>query len=294
MASVLAIPGRPRERSGRSLVAAARRPLDQVLVARGSARDLEEARSLIESGRVVVGGAPALHPARRVSSAEPILVLPLARFVGRGGEKLEAALERFAVSVAGRTALDAGSSTGGFTDCLLQQGAVRVLAVDVGRAQLHHRLLQDPRVVSMERTNIRDVDPAAVRQHLDGDLASIVTVDLSFTSLAAHAPHLVALAVPGADLVALVKPQFEVDRATASKGSGVIRDPEAWAGVLARCASALQSAGAGIMGAMASPIRGAEGNVEFLLHARRGIASSSGAGLEEALAEGIALLGGRP
>jgi 23S rRNA (cytidine1920-2'-O)/16S rRNA (cytidine1409-2'-O)-methyltransferase len=275
-------------------VAVARRPLDETLVTRGCALDLEEARSLIASGRVLVGGAPALHAARGVSSAEPVVVLSVDRFVGRGGEKLEAALERFAVDPSGRTALDAGSSTGGFTDCLLQHGAAKVLAVDVGRAQLHGTLLQDPRVVSLERTNIRDLEPDEVRRHLEGQLASIVTVDLSFTSVTTHVRHLVELAMPGADFIVLVKPQFEVDKVTASKGNGVISDPGAWAGALSRCATAMETAGAGIMGAMASPIRGAEGNVEFLLHAVIGRERAGGAALDavlgRALDDGCALL----
>jgi len=185
------------------------------------------------------------------------------RFVSRGGEKLDAALDRFAVDPAGVRALDAGASTGGFTDCLLQRGAARVVAVDVGHGQLHERLRADPRVEVHERRNVRDLAP--------GDLGApfpLVVADLSFISLRAVLPHLLGQAAPGADLVLLVKPQFEAGRDEASRGRGVIRDPEVWRRVLEEVVVALRGYGAAIMGAMPSPITGADGNVEFLLHAR--------------------------
>jgi 23S rRNA (cytidine1920-2'-O)/16S rRNA (cytidine1409-2'-O)-methyltransferase len=248
-----------------------RRPLDQVLVTRGLADDLEVARALIADGRVLVGGAVALHAARGVTAAEPIVVSQPARFVGRGGDKLDAALERFAIDVRGLDALDAGASTGGFTDCLLQRGARRVLAVDVGHDQLHERLWADDRVVVAERTNVRDLTADVVSRALGGP-AAVVTVDLSFTSVTEHVRSLTGLAAAGAELVVLVKPQFEVDRRTASRGRGIVTSPAAWRDVLERAASALEAAGAGIMGAMASPLRGASGNAEFFVWARRGAA----------------------
>jgi 23S rRNA (cytidine1920-2'-O)/16S rRNA (cytidine1409-2'-O)-methyltransferase len=185
------------------------------------------------------------------------------RFVSRGGEKLDAALDRFTIDPVGVRALDAGASTGGFTDCLLQRGAARVVALDVGHGQLHERLRADPRVEVHERRNVRDLAP--------GDLDEpfpLVVADLSFISLRAVLPHLLGQAAPGADLVLLVKPQFEAGRDEASRGRGVIRDPEVWRRVLEEVVVALGGYGAAIMGAMPSPIAGADGNVEFLLHAR--------------------------
>jgi 23S rRNA (cytidine1920-2'-O)/16S rRNA (cytidine1409-2'-O)-methyltransferase len=183
--------------------------------------------------------------------------------VSRGGEKLDAALDTFAVPVAGRHALDAGASTGGFTDCLRQRDAASVVAVDVGYGQLHERLRADDRVTVLERTNVRDLTPEAV-----GGPRELIVADLSFISLGTVAPALLGVAAPGADLVVLVKPQFEAGRAEASKGRGVIRDPEVWRRALAEVHAALTAQGAAIMGVMVSPLTGADGNVEFLLHAR--------------------------
>lgn len=209
-------------------------------------------------------GAPADKAARLVAPDEPIVLLgPPPRFVGRGGEKLEAALARFDVEVRGRRALDLGASTGGFTDCLLQRGAAAVVAVDVGYGQLHERLRVDPRVEVHERTNVRDLVPGAV-----GPAAGLIVADLSFISLRTVLPAVVALAAPDADLVLLVKPQFEAGRQEAARGKGVITDPAIWRRVLEEVAAALGQHGAAIMGAMASPLTGADGNVEFLLHAR--------------------------
>jgi 23S rRNA (cytidine1920-2'-O)/16S rRNA (cytidine1409-2'-O)-methyltransferase len=185
------------------------------------------------------------------------------RFVSRGGEKLDAALDRFAVDPVGVRALDAGASTGGFTDCLLQRGAARVVALDVGHGQLHERLRADPRVEVHERRNVRDLAPRDL-----GEPFPLVVADLSFISLRAVLPHLLDQAAPGADLVLLVKPQFEAGRDEASRGRGVIRDPEVWRRVLEEVVVALGGYGAAIMGAMPSPITGADGNVEFLVHAR--------------------------
>jgi 23S rRNA (cytidine1920-2'-O)/16S rRNA (cytidine1409-2'-O)-methyltransferase len=192
------------------------------------------------------------------------------RFVGRGGEKLDAALDRFALDVRGARALDAGASTGGFVDCLLQRGATAVIAVDVGYGQLDARLRTDPRVTVRERTNIREVTP----ESLAVDPLDVVTADLSFISLRTVAPALVGLSRNGGDLVVLVKPQFEAGRAEASRGSGVIRDPDVWARVLEEVRASYEQLGAAMMGLMVSPIRGAEGNVEFLAHLQRGSSSS--------------------
>jgi 23S rRNA (cytidine1920-2'-O)/16S rRNA (cytidine1409-2'-O)-methyltransferase len=226
----------------------------------------------IESGSVLVGGAPAVKASRLVSASEPLRVLaPPDAFVSRGGLKLDAALSRLSVVVDGRRALDAGASTGGFTDCLLQRGAVHVTAVDVGHGQLHPSLRADPRVTVLERTNIRTLDVEVLRAaDPDFEPCGLVVADLAFISLRSVVGPLVSAAAPGADLVLLVKPQFEVGRAAAARGRGVVREPELWLGALEGVASALMAAGTGIMGAMASPLTGPAGNREFLLHARTG------------------------
>lgn len=222
----------------------------------------------IASGRVLVDGAPADKPARLVSPAEAVVVQgPPPRFVSRGGGKLDAALERFGVDVAGRRALDAGASTGGFTDCLLQHGAAHVVSVDVGHGQLDARLRADPRVTVLERTHVRDCTPAL----LGGRPVDVVTADLSFISLASVVPVLAGpVVVPGGDLVVLVKPQFEAGRPEVSRGRGVVRDPATWLRAVEGVGAALGDAGAAIMGAMRSPVTGPAGNTEFLLHAVAG------------------------
>jgi 23S rRNA (cytidine1920-2'-O)/16S rRNA (cytidine1409-2'-O)-methyltransferase len=213
---------------------------------------------LVEDGKVLVAGAPAIKPSRLVSPDEPLRVDgPPPRYVSRGGEKLAAALTNFAIDVRGRTALDAGASTGGFTDCLLQAGARHVVAVDVGRAQLHERLRVDPRVESREQTDIRSLPVGA-------EAYPVVVADLSFISVRSVAPALVRLATADADIVVLVKPQFEAGRAEASKGRGVIRDPAVWRQTVQEAVAAMERAGAANMGVMVSPLRGTDGNVEFL------------------------------
>ena len=238
----------------------ARRRLDAELVRRGLTPSRDSARARIADGRVLVGGAPADKAARLVAADEPIELLgPPPRFVGRGGLKLDAALERFAVDVRGRRALDAGASTGGFTDCLLQRGAAAVTAVDVGHGQLHPRLRAHPRVTVLERTDVRTL-------RLERP-AEVVVADLSFISLRLAAPALVGPnAAVGAPVVVLVKPQFEAGRAAVSRGRGVVRDPDVWAGVLEDVRAALEGQGAAMIGAMVSPLTGADGNVEFLAH----------------------------
>ena len=215
---------------------------------------------------MTVSGAPAAKAARLVAPGEPIVVLgPPPRFVGRGGEKLDGALARFDVEVDGRRCLDVGASTGGFTDCLLQHGAAQVVALDVGYGQLHERLRAEPRVEVRERTNIRHVRPGDL-----GEPIELVVADLSFISLRTVLPAIVALARPGADLVLLVKPQFEAGREEVAKGRGVVTDPAVWRRILLEVLGALREAGAAIMGAMVSPLTGADGNVEFLVHAVTG------------------------
>jgi 23S rRNA (cytidine1920-2'-O)/16S rRNA (cytidine1409-2'-O)-methyltransferase len=205
--------------------------------------------------------------ARLVSPGQPIsLAGPPPRFVSRGGEKLEGALRHFDIDPRGKRALDAGASTGGFSDCLLQYGAALVAAVDVGRGQIHEKISRDPRVVIRERTDIRSISP----DDLGGTPFDLVVADLSFISLRTVAPALVGMAGPGADIVVLIKPQFEAGRREASRGRGIIRDPEVWRTAIEGAIAALEAAGATMMGVMVSPLRGADGNAEFLAHLRRG------------------------
>jgi 23S rRNA (cytidine1920-2'-O)/16S rRNA (cytidine1409-2'-O)-methyltransferase len=243
-----------------------RKRLDVELVRRGMAESRAAAASLIASGRVTVRGAPADKPARLVDPSEPVVIVGEPdRYVGRGGHKLAAALVEFGVDPTAWRVLDAGASTGGFTDCLLQHGAAQVIAVDVGHGQLHERLRADPRVVVRERQNVRSIQVA----DLDGPVDAAVA-DLSFISLDKVLEPIAAVVRPGGDLIALVKPQFEAGRQEVSKGRGVISDPAVWRRVLRDVLDTFRGHGAAIMGVMVSPLRGADGNVEFLVHARVG------------------------
>ena len=242
---------------------AARRRLDAELVRRGMATSRSEAASAVEAGLVTVAGAPALKPSRLVAPDEPVLLAgPPRRFVSRGGEKLDAALVHFGVDVTGWRALDAGASTGGFTDCLLQRGAAHVVAVDVGHHQLHEKLRGDRRVAVREGLNIRHADAADLGAPFD-----LVVADLSFISLRTVAATLVGLLHQGGALVWLVKPQFEAGRAEASKGRGVVRDPEIRARVRDEIHVHLADLGADVHGWIDSPVPGPAGNVELLVHA---------------------------
>jgi 23S rRNA (cytidine1920-2'-O)/16S rRNA (cytidine1409-2'-O)-methyltransferase len=223
---------------------------------------------------VLVAGAPADKAARLVDSGEPIALEGDApRFVSRGGEKLDAALDTFGVDVDGRRALDAGASTGGFTDCLLQRGARHVIAVDVGHGQLHPRIREDRRVTVLERRNIRALVPDDV-----GGPVDLVTADLSFISLRTVAAALVGLLRPGGDLVVLIKPQFEAGRRIVSRGGGVVRDPAVWTQAIEDVVSAFAELDAAMIDLVESPITGASGNVEFLARFRaRGTVGSGSA-----------------
>ncbi len=243
---------------------------------RGLARDRDEATSLVDSGRVTVGGAPVDKPSRLVAAGEPVVVRgPAPAFVSRAGGKLDGALRTLGLDTANRRVLDAGASTGGFTDCLLQRGAAQVVAVDVGYGLLHERLVGDPRVRNVDRTNIRELDLGAVGAPFD-----LVTADLSFISLRSVAPILVEAAGDHGELLVLVKPQFEATRAEADRGRGVIRDPAIWRRVLGEVIAAFLSAGASIMAVMVSSVPGPEGNVEFVAHLRGGSPVVGGAGVD--------------
>jgi len=248
-----------------------RRRLDQELVRRRLAENLDQASGFIAAGRVTVDGAPADKAARLVEPAQAVVVTaPPPKFVSRGGLKLEAALAEFALDPTGMRTVDVGSSTGGFTDCLLQHGATTVTALDVGRGQLHQRLRTDARVTVCEQTNIRLVEAAGLGAPFD-----LLVTDLSFISLRTVMSQLLALVTSGASLVMLVKPQFEASKAQVDLGKGVIVDPGVWREVLNQVETSVRGAGAAIMGGMVSPITGAEGNVEFLIHVIKGAAAPS-------------------
>jgi 23S rRNA (cytidine1920-2'-O)/16S rRNA (cytidine1409-2'-O)-methyltransferase len=212
---------------------------------------------------VLVNGAIAEKASRQVAAGDQVHVEgPPSRFVGRGALKLEHALDVFGLDVEGLRALDAGASTGGFTDSLLQRGAREVVAVDVGHGQLHERLRSDPRVRNLERTNVRHIDLDLIEGAVD-----IVVGDLSFISLRLVIEPLVSVCEPGASMVLLVKPQFEAGRAEVSRGRGVISDPAVWERVKDEVEAALLGAHCLIEGWTESPITGADGNHEFLVWA---------------------------
>lgn len=254
-----------------------RRRLDAELVRRGLARSRAEAKGMIDEGLVVVVDNPEPKPTSQVDGQVSIRIdRPLHPYVGRGGLKLEAALDAFGVDVTGSRCVDVGASTGGFTDCLLQRGAASVVAVDVGYGQLDTRLRTDDRVVVRDRTNIRTVDA--------GDLGApfeVVVADLSFISLCTVADALADLGSDRTQWVLLVKPQFEVGKDAISRG-GIVRDPMAHLAALEDVVACLSARGVGAVGVVRSPVVGAKsGNTEFLLHARRGPVAVTG----EALAE---------
>jgi 23S rRNA (cytidine1920-2'-O)/16S rRNA (cytidine1409-2'-O)-methyltransferase len=240
--------------------------LDQLLVERGLTASRERARALILAGQVRVKNAPARKAGDLVSPDDPIeLVEPDHPYVGRGGVKLAHALDAFGITVEGRIALDVGASTGGFTDVLLRRGAPRVVALDVGHGQLAWSLRQDPRVVVFERVNARSLTP----EILPPDLRQfgLVTIDVSFISLRYVLPPVPALLAPGADVVALVKPQFEAGRDDVESG-GIVRDSAVQERAIESVAAAADKVGLRRIAMTPSPIEGMEGNREFFLHFR--------------------------
>ena len=240
-----------------------RRRLDLEMVRRGIVQSRTEAAQAIASGNVTVGGRPATKASTLVSSDEPINVTaPSRKFVSRAGEKLEAALDRFELAVAGRRALDAGASTGGFVDCLLQRGAVHVVGVDVGYGELDWRLREDHRVTVLERRNVRDLPPEELPYPSD-----MTTADLSFISLRLAIGPLRQCSAPDGDFIFLVKPQFEAGRSDVGD-RGVVRDPAVWLRVLESVTEHCRHEGLSPLNLMPSPLLGPAGNVEFLLHAR--------------------------
>ncbi|MEX0992024.1 MAG: TlyA family RNA methyltransferase [Actinomycetota bacterium] len=264
-----------------------RERLDVALVRRGLTASRSEARLAVEKGLVTVGGRPAAKTAMLVGREESVVVSgPARRFVSRGGEKLQAALERFDIPIRDRRCVDVGASTGGFTDCLIQAGAGAVIAIDVGYGQFDWALRNDPRVIVLERTNVRDVDPVDLPY-----LAEIVVADLSFISLRTVMPALVGLSIPGAYAVVLIKPQFEAGRGSVDRG-GVVRDPGAWRRSIEGVVEAAAAQGVMCDGVCVSPLVGPAGNVEFLFAGRRGEGADTAepiAGLDAALADAEAL-----
>ena len=242
-----------------------RERLDRLLVARGLAQSREQAARLILAGRVFVDGKRVDKAGRQVGAGAAVEVKARPPFVSRGGEKLAHALEAFGISVEGRICLDVGASTGGFTHCLLSQGAARVYAVDVGRGQLDAGLRADPRVVPMEKTNARTLTAAAFPDQPD-----LATVDVAFISLEKVLRAVMGALVDPAEAVVLVKPQFEVGKGLVGKG-GVVRDPAQHRAVLGRLARFAILHAWHVLGLAASPLTGPKGNREFFLYlSRRG------------------------
>ncbi|PSL03528.1 23S rRNA (cytidine1920-2'-O)/16S rRNA (cytidine1409-2'-O)-methyltransferase [Haloactinopolyspora alba] len=250
------------------------------------ARSREHAAALVADGRVKLGGRPAAKVATQVSTAEPVLVTEPAtgeEYVSRGGHKLAGALDAFAdrgPRVAGRRCLDAGASTGGFTDVLLRRGAASVVAVDVGYGQLAWSLRSDQRVEVLDRTNVRDLTAESVHPPVE-----LVVGDLSFISLRLVLAPLLTVCAARADLILMVKPQFEVGRESVGKG-GVVRDPALRAEAVSRVAQAGSEHGLGVAGVTASPLPGPSGNVEYFLWMRAGAPDADADDIRQAVEEG--------
>ncbi|TDC75490.1 TlyA family RNA methyltransferase [Streptomyces hainanensis] len=261
--------------------------LDAELVRRKLARSREHARELIDAGRVTVNGTVAGKPATQVATSAALVVREDADdpgYASRGGHKLAGALDAFTprgLRVAGRRALDAGASTGGFTDVLLRADAAEVIAVDVGYGQLAWHLRADDRVTVRDRTNVRELTLDAI----DGRPVDLVVGDLSFIPLGLVLPALVRCAAPDADLVLMVKPQFEVGRERLGSG-GVVRDPALRAGAVRTVAAQAAELGLGALGVVASPLPGPSGNVEYFLWLRAGAPALDPADVDRAVTEG--------
>jgi len=239
--------------------------LDQLLVSRGLAPTRARAQAIVLAGDVYVAGARVDKAGTLVAPDAEVEVRSSRNpYVSRGGIKLAGALDAFGIDPTGRRCLDVGASTGGFTDCLLQRGAARVVAVDVGYGQLAQKLRDDPRVVVMERTNARDLDAPDV-----GGAADLTVVDASFIGLGKLAPAIARCTREGGELVALVKPQFEVGREEASRGRGVVRDQALRAEAIAAAAESVRDAGFELLGQADSTLPGPKGNLEAFVHARR-------------------------
>jgi 23S rRNA (cytidine1920-2'-O)/16S rRNA (cytidine1409-2'-O)-methyltransferase len=234
--------------------------IDLLLVERGLAESRSQAQRLVMAGQVRAAGQRVHKPSRRVDRDSTITVEERPRFVSRGGDKLLAALEQFPVDIEGRVCADVGASTGGFTDCLLQHGAARVYAIDVGHGVLHYRLRDHPRLVLMERTNARKLESLP-------EPIQVATIDASFISLGLLLSAVRRWLEPAADVIALVKPQFEAGRKNVGKG-GVVRDPAIHRQVLEKVLDYAVENDLAPLGLMRSPLKGTKGNIEFLLWCR--------------------------
>jgi 23S rRNA (cytidine1920-2'-O)/16S rRNA (cytidine1409-2'-O)-methyltransferase len=238
--------------------------IDRLLVERGLVESRERAQSLIIAGQVLVNEQKRDKAGAMVPEDAEIRILGgQLLYVSRGGLKLESALKEFKMSVSGKTALDVGASTGGFTDCLLQHGCEKVYAVDVGYGQMAWKLRQDPRVVVIERTNIRSMDPSVIPVPVD-----IVVIDASFISLEKVIPSILKFLAAGSDLIALIKPQFEVGREQVGKG-GIVRDEIARAAAVEKVVMFFRETRLEVKGVIPSPITGQDGNVEYLIYAEK-------------------------
>lgn len=238
--------------------------IDQLLVARGVFDSRARARAAIEAGLVKADGRTIAKPSEKVAEDAVIEAEAAHRWVGRGALKLERALDLWPVAVEGRVVLDVGASTGGFTEVCLDRGAARVFAVDVGTGQLHPTVAADPRVVNLEKTDARDLTPQLITE-----APSLIVCDASFISLLKVLPVALELAVSGADLITLVKPQFEAEGPKAVGKKGVVKDPEAHAAAVTRVRDWLEAGGWSVREVADSPITGGDGNVEFLLWAQK-------------------------
>lgn len=235
--------------------------LDSVLVARGLVQSRERAKALIAEGKVLVDHEKVDKPGTPiVVEAEIELTGQDVPYVSRGGLKLEGALQAFGVNPTGMVVMDVGASTGGFTDCVLQRGAKKVYAVDVGYGQLAWSLRTDPRVVNLERTNIRYLSPEALEERVD-----LILIDVSFISIEKFLSHLLGFLKEGGRIVALIKPQFEVGKGEVGKG-GVVKDPDLHQKVIDRLAGLSRDLGLEVLGMVESPLLGPKGNKEFFIH----------------------------
>lgn len=239
--------------------------LDVLLTERGLTESREQARRLIMAGAVVVDEQQVDKPGASIDPAATLRIKEEARapYVSRGGQKLEAALQKFNVDVAGVVALDVGASTGGFTDCLLQHGAAKVFAVDVGYGQLAWSLRQDPRVINLERRNIRTLDPTVL-----SETPALAVIDASFISLSSVIPSVLPLLTPQGRIIALIKPQFEVGKGRVGKG-GVVRDPQLHVEVVEKLKAQASKWNVEVLGVTESPLVGPKGNKEFLLYLQK-------------------------
>jgi len=258
--------------------------LDVLLVERGLAESRAKAHALVMAGQVRVADQVVLKPATAVDTKAVLTVDTGPRFVSRGGEKLDAALETFTIDVKGFVCADVGSSTGGFTDCMLQRGAVKVYAIDVGKGILHWKLRNDKRVIVMEETNARYVE--SLSEQVD-----FVTVDASFISLKVLLPAIKKWINKETNLLCLIKPQFEAGKKDVARGDGVIRDPEIHKSVLLNVLNFVQQEGFSIRGLIKSPLLGPKGNAEFLVWLRQLPAEDRGMELDPLVASVLGSVG---